>query len=201
MPLAVVTCGPAFAPIDDVRCITNHSTGELGAILSNTLAAHGLDVACLRGRLATYPVPNVPVTPFGTNDELEDALISLPQPIAIFHAAALCDFNVEPSSSRKISSAGETTLVLKPAKKLIAELRSQFPSPFIVGWKFEADGNTDSAIARAQSQIDSCRTSACVVNGPAYGPGFGFLEHGRLTHLADKPTLCEFLADWTVNRL
>ena len=44
MPLALVTCGPAFEPIDEVRRITNQSTGELGSLLSETLAGANFEV-------------------------------------------------------------------------------------------------------------------------------------------------------------
>ncbi|MFZ4683873.1 MAG: phosphopantothenoylcysteine decarboxylase, partial [Terrimicrobiaceae bacterium] len=97
MSLALVTCGPAYAPIDDVRRITNHSTGELGSILSTTLHTAGFQVMCLRGEMATHPAPpDVEVIPFSTNSSLEEELEKLSEPPAvIFHAAALCDFTVD----------------------------------------------------------------------------------------------------------
>ena len=55
MPLALVTCGPAYEPIDEVRRITNQSTGELGSLLSETLARANFEVLCLRGEMAVYP--------------------------------------------------------------------------------------------------------------------------------------------------
>ena len=45
----------------------------------------------------------------------------------------------------------------------------------IVGWKYELDGSRADAIARARKQIQFPSTDACVVNGSAYGEGFGFL--------------------------
>ena len=54
MPLALVTCGPAYEPIDEVRRITNQSTGELGALLSEALARANFEVLCLRGQMAVY---------------------------------------------------------------------------------------------------------------------------------------------------
>jgi phosphopantothenoylcysteine synthetase/decarboxylase len=44
MALALVTCGPAYEPIDGVRRITNESTGEIGTILSESLSAFGFEV-------------------------------------------------------------------------------------------------------------------------------------------------------------
>jgi phosphopantothenoylcysteine decarboxylase/phosphopantothenate--cysteine ligase len=37
----IVTCGPSYEPIDQVRRLTNFSTGELGVLLSDELARAG----------------------------------------------------------------------------------------------------------------------------------------------------------------
>ena len=37
----IVTCGPSYEPIDEVRRITNFSTGELGSRLARALARAG----------------------------------------------------------------------------------------------------------------------------------------------------------------
>ena len=50
----IVTAGPTFEPLDDVRRLTNFSTGRLGTELANFLAAHGHQVTLLIGESATY---------------------------------------------------------------------------------------------------------------------------------------------------
>ncbi len=40
----IVTTGPSYEPIDEVRRITNFSSGELGLLLANTLARAGCEV-------------------------------------------------------------------------------------------------------------------------------------------------------------
>ena len=52
-----VTCGPSYEPIDQVRRLTNFSTGELGVHLSNQLIRAGFGVFCFKGSGATYPGP------------------------------------------------------------------------------------------------------------------------------------------------
>ena len=51
----VVTTGPSYEPVDDVRRLTNFSTGELGVMLSEHLAEADFEVICLRGVHATHP--------------------------------------------------------------------------------------------------------------------------------------------------
>ncbi|CAN5740206.1 phosphopantothenate--cysteine ligase [soil metagenome] len=208
---ALVTCGPAYEPIDAVRRITNHSTGELGTVLCETLVAAGFAVTCLRGEMATKPGPrNAEVVEFSTNSSLQDILDALPSaPAAIFHAAALCDFEVSAiegggGATQKISS-GTTDLCirLRPTGKVLTGLRELFPEAVIVGWKYELEGGRDEALAKARSQIVHANTNACVVNGKAYGAGFGLVEPGvdEIPHFPDKISLAGFLAGWTLDQL
>jgi phosphopantothenoylcysteine synthetase/decarboxylase len=203
-PLAVVTCGPASAPIDSVRRITNFATGEIGSILSLALLEAGWDVICLRGEGSTFPAPaGIDVRVFSTNDSLAALFQSLPvAPNAIFHAAALCDFQVASieggAGMKKIPTRdGALTLHLEPAPKILPRLREWFPQAFIVGWKYELDGDRSAALAKGAAQICECHIDACVVNGAAYGEGFGVLfPDGTLTEVADKRGLAAALVDY-----
>ena len=202
--LAVVTCGPASAPIDSVRRITNFATGEIGSILCQALLKAGWDVICLRGEGSTFPAPEgVDVRMFSTNDSLAALFQSLPAaPNAIFHAAALCDFQVASieggSGMKKIPTRdGALTLHLEPAPKILPRLWEWFPRAFIVGWKYELDGDRSAALAKGATQIRECHTNACVVNGAAYGEGFGILlPDGTLMEVADKRGLATALLDY-----
>ena len=50
----IVTAGPTCEPLDEVRRLTNFSTGRLGTELANFLAARGHKVTLLVGEQATY---------------------------------------------------------------------------------------------------------------------------------------------------
>lgn len=202
----VVTCGPAIAPIDEVRRITNFSTGGLGVRLANALAAAGWPVICFRGEAATTPLAPaaaVDARTFSTNDDLAARLETIGFATAVFHAAALCDYEVagvrdghgELLTAKKIPSrAGELHLALRPARKLLPELRGWFPEARIVGWKYELNGDLAAALHAGAHQIEDAGTDFCVVNGAAYGEGFGLLDpRGRVRHFADRDELCAAL--------
>lgn len=202
--LAVITCGPAHAPIDSVRRITNFATGEIGTLLARELHARGWDTLCFRGEGSSAPAPEVgEVRGFTTNESLAFALRELPcRPAAFFHAAALCDYEVgevEGAEPRdKLSSrSGELLLRLRPAPKILPTLRDLFPAAAIVGWKYELDGTQTDALACAYRQLAECRTEACVVNGAAYGPGFGLVLAGAggVLHTPDKNSLVRELVN------
>jgi phosphopantothenoylcysteine decarboxylase/phosphopantothenate--cysteine ligase len=207
----LITCGPAWEPLDGMRRLTNASTGRLGAALADAFATAGHRVTVFRGDMATAPLPEAPVelVPFGTNDELAGLLYGWSKRLpvhAIFHTAALCDF--KPASvrsadgsllaSRKLSSrSGRLIVELEPATKVLPSLREWFPSARLVGWKYELDGNRDDALAAAWRQIRDASTDACVVNGAAWGPGFGLCEPpASVLPCADAADLAGALKGW-----
>ena len=207
----IVTAGPAYEPLDDVRRLTNFSTGRLGTELANYLAARGHNVILLLGEQATYAGERRAkhVEFFSTAADLRAKLkaLSAKKADAIFHAAAVSDFSfgrifapdaankLAEIKGRKISTRqGKLLVELLPTPKIIAELRGWFLRTKIVGWKFEADGKRAEAIAAARRQIAACSTDLCVVNGPAYGEGFGLLgKKGEPAHLASPPLLFDAL--------
>ena len=70
------------------------------------------------------------------------------------------------------------------------------PAGWIVGWKFEADGDRAAVLARVARQFAESRNDLCVANGPAYGEGFGLVAPaGEVTHLTDRPALFAALTE------
>lgn len=96
----------------------------------------------------------------------------------------------------KLSTRDDDLLIeLRPTPKLLPELRTTFPGARIIGWKYEVDGATKDALDAGRRQLAESLSFGCVVNGPAYGVGFGFLRSGEeVLHLADKPALFAALA-------
>jgi phosphopantothenate---cysteine ligase (CTP) len=203
----LVTAGPTFEPLDEVRRLTNLSTGRLGSELANFLAARGHDVTLLIGQQATWHGERRArqVETFTTTASLRDRLQALASPAvdAVFHAAAVSDFAFgkvwcqpplgAPTGHKtgKFSTREGTLLAeLVPTPKIIALLRPWFPQARLVGWKFEVDGDRAGVVRLAEQQITACRTDACVANGRAYGTGFGLVRPGgQCAHLPDEAAL------------
>jgi len=208
----IVTCGPSYEPIDQVRRLTNFSTGELGVSLSNQLARAGFEVYCFKGSGATNPGPGEQchLSLFDTNDDLLELLEktgAAHEIAAVFHVAALCDYKVKRveddqgrgCNSPKIASrSGALTISLEPATKVIAKMRHLFPGSIIVGWKYELAGTRGAALATAQKQIVDNQIDACVVNGAAFGSGFGFCQlSAPLRECNNKIDLVHLLTAWS----
>ena len=207
----IVTAGPTFEKLDDVRRLTNFSTGRLGSELANFLAARGHAVTLLIGEQATWPGERRAdrVETFSTTADLRDRLRGFAgQSVdAVFHAAAVSDFTfgkvwlrapggeLTEAKAGKISTREGTLLAeLVPTAKVIAEMRDWFPKALLVGWKYEVDGDRSTVVEAARKQIADCRTDACVANGAAYGEGFGVVSaRGDLTHCQEKDSLFDVL--------
>src|ERR1017187_9863974 len=141
----IVTAGPAYEPLDDVRRLTNCATGRLGTELANYLAARGHNVVLLLGEQATYTGERHAQRAefFSTTADLRAKLkaLSAKKADAIFHAAADSDFSfgrifapdaanklVEIKSVKKIPTRqGKLLVELLSAPKIIAEVRGLFP--------------------------------------------------------------------------
>lgn len=207
----IVTAGPTYQPIDDVRRLTNFSTGRLGTELAAHLGAKGHSVTLLTGYYSVFRDTKAAqkILEFSTPADLLFRLQSvIDRPVnAVFHAAAVGDFefgkawmrlpngDLKELSAKKIPSRQPSLLVeLTPTLKIIGRLREIFPKALIVGWKYEADGDRGTALRMGMRQISENRTDACVVNGPAYGDGYGFLsQNGESEHQLNSNALFETL--------
>lgn len=122
---AVVTLGGTRTSIDPVRCLTNLSTGTLGALVAEELYANGVSVNALEGnverkvtRCSSLLVKRVPDY-FDMRAALEKCTSKNTD--AILHIAAVSDFAAKRTQSEKVSS-NTRSLVLEfvPTQKLLA---------------------------------------------------------------------------------
>jgi len=188
----LVTSGPTYEPLDQVRRLTNFSTSKLGTELANYLSETDHSVTLLQGFYSTHSEPSCAeiTLEFTTTQNLLDRLKQCSNDSfdAVFHAAAVSDFGfgkvfrkttngLEEMTSGKFSTREGTLLAeLVPTQKLISEMRMLFPKAKIFGWKYDVDGTHEGAIALGLQQIQENRTDYSIVNGPAYGHGFGIVS-------------------------
>jgi phosphopantothenoylcysteine decarboxylase/phosphopantothenate--cysteine ligase len=214
----IVTAGPTYEPLDEVRRLTNFSTGRLGSELVNYLVARGHEATLLIGQQATYrgECHARRTETFTTTANLRERLQALASPAvaAVFHAAAVSDFTfgkvwrgstqgeLTELKGGKLSTREGTLLAeLLPTPKIIADLRQWYPTARLVGWKYEVEGGRAEVIRLAGRQLTDCRTDACVANGPAYGAGFGLVKGGgAVTHLPDTAALFTALEEFMRER-
>jgi phosphopantothenoylcysteine synthetase/decarboxylase len=212
----IVTAGPTYEELDEVRRMTNFSTGTLGFELANYLVEKEHEVELLRGHYSTCQIVSKAhkTQVFTTTTDLSQRLekLSSSEMGAVFHAAAVSDFTfgkiwrrtesgeLSEIKSRKISTRGGPVLAeLTPTPKIIGRLRAWVAQARLVGWKYELEGDRARVISQAERQLEENQTNACVVNGAAYGKGFGLVEGpGRCRDLPDKSALFAALAEFII---
>lgn len=158
----LITCGPTWVPIDDVRVISNRSTGALGQALARNLAKAGAKVTVLEGPvLRPLEVPGVRIVKYQFFHEL---FLLMRQECrkkyhAVIHAAAISDFQLKARFKEKISSGRrKLKLELVPTPKIIESIKEWAPKTCLVGFKLETRlTNKDlPRIARAMAQNCGC---------------------------------------------
>lgn len=166
----VVIGGASREPIDDVRSVTNESSGETAVALATQAHYRGAEVTLWMGASST-PIPSFfsPVR-WSSVEDLR-ALIrrdrtTLAVADAVWIPAALADYTVKPQAGKIDSrSTPQLTLTLGPAPKILPEIRRSVPAPgVVVGFKLVSRQTTDQLRDRAQQLLDDGGLDAVVGN-------------------------------------
>jgi len=167
----LITAGGTFEPIDDVRGITNRSTGQLGAALANAFIQRGARVHLLASEAlasrSEWLDASVRVTPFLSYSDLDEALHAAcaESPDIVLMAAAVADYSPVPFPGKRSSQAAEQTLTLHRNPKLLASLaRRCDETTRIIGFKLLSGVSQTVLIDTARKQIENHGLSSCVAN-------------------------------------
>ncbi len=162
----LITAGPTRAAIDDVRFLTNASSGRMALSLVKAARAAGHKVTVVSGPVAVEYPRGVDVVRVTTTAEmLAASLAALPDVDGVIAAAAPCDFEPEKPVKGKIPRQGTTlTLRLKPTVDVIATLaRRAQGGQWMVAFALEPEADP----TRALEKITTKRCDLIVVNGLA----------------------------------
>ena len=158
----IVTSGGTTEPIDDVRAITNKSSGKMGVSLAEELFLQGAEVILLRAKNATVPRYLFEEHIFQTSDELFTLIQTYtPEAYAIFHAAAVGDFAIKKGNG-KLSSEQEHTLKLTPQRKIVEEIKQINPN--IQLFAFKAVYGSQDILQDAKEKLSSASADAVIAN-------------------------------------
>lgn len=146
----IVTAGPTREPIDQVRFITNASSGKMGVALAEEALSKGAKRVCLiHGPGVVVPDTfkkidgRVSVESVVTSQEMQRSVLSKiskgSEYNVLISAGAPADYtNLSPARG-KISTSEKPTLKLElsATKKIIAVAKEKFPKTFVVAFKAE----------------------------------------------------------------
>ena len=166
----LITAGATRNPIDAVRFISAHSTGNTGVFLAKSLQYEGANVfllgspeACLRAG------SEVPSEEYTSTHDLMDKMRRwvLQNPLGvILHAAAVGDYEVGADNASKIPSGkASLTLELIPTPKIVQHIRQWDFEGMLVTFKAAApEVNMEDLIAIAQAQRDKTSSDLVFAN-------------------------------------
>ena len=140
----VITGGGTREYIDDVRVLTNISSGKLSKIACEYFKTVGADVVYIHSRGAMLPHGNVEcVEAVTVSDLLEATKKYVPEAALIIHAMAVSDFTFDRSVPIKLKSNDAEGFIeymrktIRKTPKVISFLRGLNKEAFLVGFKFE----------------------------------------------------------------
>jgi phosphopantothenoylcysteine decarboxylase/phosphopantothenate--cysteine ligase len=163
MARILLTAGPTRAYIDDVRFLTNASSGRMAAAIAQAALAAGHQVTIVSGPVQLrYPTAARVIPVITTREMLDASLAELPAVEGVVAAAAPCDFEPVRRVAGKIPRQGDgLSLKLAPTPDVIATLarRSKTRQWFVA---FALEPGADPR--RAFQKIEAKRCDLIVVN-------------------------------------
>ena len=184
----LVTSGGTSEAIDSVRSITNHSTGRLGKIITETLLAAGDEVCLITTKRALKPEahPNLSIQEINnTNDLLLEMQERVTDYQVLIHSMAVSDYtpvymtglkevqsssNLEEFLSKqnhqaKISSTDDVqVLFLKKTPKIISLVKEWNPAIHLIGFKLLVDVSKDYLIEIARKSLIKNQADLIIAN-------------------------------------
>ena len=206
-PRVLITAGPTWEPIDEVRFLGNRSSGRLGSEIARAACERSLPTTLLLGPGVTADLPSqLTVERFQTTVDLESCLRDFwPNHDILIMAAAVSDYRPAQTLMGQKMARREKSfeLRLEPTPDLLSGLASLEHPGTRIGFALEAD---DDLEGRARQKLASKDLHAIVANplatmdadsiegvfvlpdGPTHRPPGGSIPKSRF-------------ADWLVERV
>ena len=184
----LITSGGTSEKIDRVRSITNHSTGQLGKIIAETLLAKGDRVTLVTTPKAVRPAahPNLTIVQIENVAELHESLEPLVHTHdVLIHAMAVSDYTPvymtgletvaaspdmteflnKTNSESKISSQDDVqVLFLKKTPKIISLVKKWNPDIRLIGFKLLVNVTKEELLKTARASLIKNQAEIIVAN-------------------------------------
>lgn len=168
MPTVLITAGPTREHLDDVRFLSNASTGRMGYALVRAACERGHAVVLVSGPTSLEAPAAVTVVPVVSAMEMATAVERhVDDADIVFGVAAVAD--ARPAHRRPgkpPKPAGAEWLELVPNPDVIALAAARPGVRAVIGFALEApaEGGLDAALLRARTKLVQKRLDAIAVN-------------------------------------
>ena len=214
----LITSGPTRGYIDDVRYISNKSSGRLGAAIATEALKRGADVTMAYGTGSI--IPNITCIGKETGNRLTLIEIETLQDLsklfveglqgkvfdAVVHAMAVLDYIPEQPVEGKVSShSNEITVRFIKTPKIIKLIKVLWPGSLLISFKLEAGIPHDELMKRAYASLLENKADFVVANDQheilgGKHPGYIINSHQELVATCHtKQDIAERLIDIVYN--
>ena len=155
--------GATTEPVDDMRMLTNRSTGLTGIELARNAFIRGAQVKLLLGHHTAQELPYIPIESFTTTNDLLEKATRYKSDIMI-SCAAVSDYSPTKVEGKIPSGEDTLTLTFRPMPKVIGHLRKERPEAFLVGFKAESKITEQELLERATKRMEDVSADLMVAN-------------------------------------
>ena len=161
----LITAGPTREYLDDVRYLSNASSGRMGYALAEAVRLADHEVVLVSGPVSLNPPAGCEVHPIETTEQLLAVCRDeWPRCDGVIATAAVCDYRPVERFSGKLAKTGATLkLELVETADVLAELGQTKGSKWIVGFALES---SEFAHVNALRKLKEKNCDAIVLNRP-----------------------------------
>ena len=163
----LITAGPTREYLDDVRFLSNASSGKMGYALAQAALEAGHKAVLVSGPTSLAPPTGCEFHAVETTGEMYDKCMArFPKCDGVIGAAAVCDYRPRQRTSGKIAKTGKPLqLELVETPDILAELgrRKQAARQWVVGFALESSNPRDNALRK----LDAKGCDAILLNHPS----------------------------------
>lgn len=158
----LVISGSTSEEIDDIRVITNKSSGTTGVELALNAFERGAEVDLWMGRCSVH-VPNfISTKRFSSTNDLLDMIAEINKDVIIL-PAAISDYSPEKKKGKIPSGKENLNINLKPNPKIIKKIKENSQG-ILVGFKAEFQVPKEELLNRARKRMDDLKLDIMVAN-------------------------------------
>lgn len=161
----LVTAGPTREYLDDVRYLSNASSGRMGYAIAQAALEAGHQVVLVSGPVDLAPPPGAEFIPVETTCEMRDACVrAFADCDGVIAAAAVCDYKPRNRVAGKIAkTGGPITLEMIETDDVLAELGRLKGDRWVIGFALEAENPRENALQKLRRK--NC--DLVVLNAPS----------------------------------
>jgi phosphopantothenoylcysteine decarboxylase/phosphopantothenate--cysteine ligase len=153
----LVTAGPTREHLDDIRFLSNLSTGRMGFAVAAAAAAAGHETVLVHGPVHLDPPEGVRAVAVVSADEMRQTVLAgYPDSDAVVMTAAVADYRPERRIPGKLKKGdGPLDLRLVRTTDILRELGAQKGDRILVGFALEsADGEENARRKLREKNLD-----------------------------------------------